>query len=113
MTDTLVDVHTEPDGTLVLTPHGALDDAHGAHFRQVLIHAVRRTRPPRLILDLSEVPDMDPINLGTLAALCDLADDHHVTVYLDNPTAELSHRLQDAGVPRRHLRTHTAFPALA
>lgn len=112
MTDTLVDVHTEPDGTLVLKPHGTLDDAHAVHFRQVLIHAVRRTRPPRLILDLSEVPDMDPINLGTLAALCDLADDHHLTVHLDNPTPSLSHRLQAAGVPRRRLRTHIPFPAL-
>jgi anti-anti-sigma regulatory factor len=77
------------------------------HFRQVLVHAIRKVRPLRLILDLGDVSEVDPINLGTLAALCDLADDHHVIVFMDNPSAALTDQLQAAGVPRQRLRTTT------
>jgi anti-anti-sigma regulatory factor len=111
MADTLVDVHTDPDGSLVVQPHGSMDDDCAVHFRQILVHAVRRTRPLRLILDLSDVPTVDPINLGTLAALCDLADDHHVIVFMDNAATQIAHQLQAAGVPRQRLRTRPPSPA--
>jgi anti-anti-sigma factor len=104
-TDPAVDIHTDADGSLVVQPHGAMDDGCAVHFRQVLVHAVRKVRPLRLILDLSDVSDMDPINLGTLAALCDLADDHHVIVFMDNSSATIAHQLQAAGVPRQRLRS--------
>ena len=78
MADSSVDVRTDVDGSVVVQPHGVMDDDSAVHFRQVLVHAVRKVRPLRLILDLSDVSDIDPINLGTMAALCDLADDHHV-----------------------------------
>lgn len=111
MTDTLVEVRTDPDGSVVVQPHGAMNDDCAVLFRQILVHAVRRTRPLRLILDLSDVPEMDPINLGTLAALCGLADDHHVVVFMDNSTVRIADQLQAAGVPRQRLRT-TATLAL-
>src|SRR5690349_18263046 len=95
------------DGSLVVRPHGAMDDAYAAHLRHVLVHAVRKVRPSRLILDLSDVSAMDSINVGTLAALCDLADDHHIVVFLDNPSERIAHQLQAAGVPRQRLRPAT------
>jgi hypothetical protein len=52
---------------------------------------VRRVRPLRLILDLGDVSEVDPINLGTLAALCDLADDHQVVVFMDNSSRSSPH----------------------
>jgi anti-anti-sigma factor len=100
-----VDVRTDSDGSVVVQPHGLMDDACAVHFQQVLVHAVRRVRPLRLILDLGDVSTMDPINVGTLAALCDLADDHHVVVFMDNSSAEIAHQLQAAGVPPQRLRT--------
>jgi anti-anti-sigma factor len=88
----------------VVQPHGDMDSDCAVHFRQVLVHAVRKVRPLRLILDLGDVSDMDAINLGTLAALCDLADDHHVIVFMDNSSAAIAVQLQAAGVPPQRLR---------
>ena len=102
--DSSVDIHTDVDGSLVVQPHGAMDDGCAVHFRQVLVHAIRKVRPLRLILDLADVSVVDPINLGTLAALCDLADDHHVIVFMDNSSATIADQLQAAGVPRQRLR---------
>jgi anti-anti-sigma factor len=105
-TDTPLDVRTDADGSLVVRPRGAMDDGSAVHLRQVLIHAVRKVRPPRLILDLSDVTAIDPINLGTVVALCDLADDHRVTVRIANASTGVADRLQMAGVPPRCLRAH-------
>jgi anti-anti-sigma factor len=105
MPNTSVDVRAGVDGTLVVQPHGVMDSECAVHFRQVLVHAVRRVRPLRLILDLGDVSDVDAINLGTLAALCDLADDHHVAVFMDNSSAAIAILLQAAGVPPQRLRS--------
>jgi anti-anti-sigma factor len=107
MPDSPLDIRTGADGSLVVQPHGAMDYECAVHFRQVLVHAIRKVRPLRLILDLGDVSEVDPINLGTLAALCDLADDHHVIVFMDNSSAALTDQLQAAGVPRQRLRTTT------
>ena len=105
MSNTSVDVRTGVDGSVVVVqPHGARDLACAVPFRQVLVHAIRKVRPLRLILDLGDVPDVDPINIGTLAALCDLADDHHVVVFMDNSSAAIAIQLQAAGVPPQRLR---------
>jgi anti-anti-sigma factor len=102
--NTSVDVRTSGDGSLVVQPHGDVGPDCAVELRQVLVHAVRRLRPLRLILDLADVSDVDPINLGTLAAVCDLADDHHVIVFLDNSSAAVARQLTSAGVPRQRIR---------
>jgi hypothetical protein len=45
-------------------------DTYAVELRRALIHAVRRVRPLRLVLDPHDVADLDPIILGTLAAAC-------------------------------------------
>jgi anti-anti-sigma factor len=104
MPDFSVDVRTDADGSLVLTPPGVLDIECAVQFRQTLVHAVRKRRPLRLIVDLSGVSVIDPINLGTLAALCDLADDHRVVVFLQDASTEIAAELRAAGVPAQRLR---------
>lgn len=104
MTTTTVDVNTTPDGTLVICPHGILDATDAVGLRRTLVQAIRHTRPLRLILDLADVEELDPINLGTLAAACHLGDDHHVAVFLDHPSAHIAGLLTAAGVPRHRLR---------
>lgn len=104
MTGSTVDVDTQPDGTVVIRPHGTLDADDAVELRRTLVHAVRRMRPLRLVLDLSDVAGLDPINLGVLAAACQLGDDHHVVVFLDNPGPGIADRLYAAGVPRHRLR---------
>jgi anti-anti-sigma factor len=105
-----VETHTEADGSLVIRPHGVLDADHAVPFRQLLVHAIRKIRPGRLIVHLGDVRILDAIHLGTLIALCDLADDHRITVVLANPTAQLRDALLAAGAnPERiHYTRETA-----
>ena len=98
-----VETRTEPDGSLVIQPHGAMGADRALPLRQLLIHAVRKVRPRRLIVELGDVHTLDPINLGTLAALCGVADDHRVTLVLANPTAEIRAELLAAGVAAQRI----------
>ena len=105
MSNDSVDVRTGVDGSLVVQPHGAMGSDCSLQFRQVLIHAVRKVRPYRLVLDLGDVSDVDPINLGAMAALCDVADDHQVALVMQNFAPAIAVQLRAAGVPEQRLRT--------
>ncbi|MDT4995894.1 MAG: hypothetical protein QOH97_5786 [Actinoplanes sp.] len=104
MSGVTVDVETCPDGTLVIHPHGVLDADNAVDLRRTIVRALRRTRPLRLIVDLSDLHDLDAINLGTLAAACHLGDDHRVAVFIDNSHPSIADRLTAAGVSRHRLR---------
>ncbi|MCM4084210.1 hypothetical protein [Paractinoplanes hotanensis] len=104
MTASTVDVETTPDGTLVIQPHGVLGADDAVELRRTLVYALRHLRPLRLVLDLQDVHDVDPINLGTLAAACHLGDDHHVAVFLDHTSVSIADRLSAAGVATHRLR---------
>jgi anti-anti-sigma factor len=104
MTEPAVDVVTSADGSLVIRPHGVLGAEDAVELRHTLVHAVRRLRPLRLILDLRHVEDLDSINVGTLAAACQLGDDHQVAVFVDNSSRTIAGRLTAAGVADHRLR---------
>lgn len=110
MGSSLLDVRTDPDGTVIICPHGVIGMDHAVELRQVLVHTVRKLRPLRLVLDLADVADIDPINVGTLSAVCGLGDDHQVLIFLDHSTAGIAERLAAAGVPTQRLR-RTSHPA--
>jgi anti-anti-sigma factor len=99
-----VDTRSEPDGSLVIQPHGVMDAERAVPLRQLLIHAVRKVRPARLVVDLRDVRMLDPINLGTLAALCGVADDHEIALVLANPNADIKAELLTAGVEVERIR---------
>ena len=103
MSETSVDVRTGVDGTMVIKPHGAVDAGCAVLLRQMLVHAIRKVRPLRLVVDLGEVTEVDPINLGTLAALCDLADDQNVVVVIEHASTAIAVELRAAGVPAQRL----------
>jgi anti-anti-sigma regulatory factor len=105
MSNFSLDVRTDPDGSLIVRPTGNLGTDCAVQFRQTLVHAVRKLRPLRLIVDLAGVTAIDPINLGTLAALCGLADDHHVVVFLRNSPTAIADDLRTAGVPSQRFAT--------
>ncbi|MBB2948854.1 anti-anti-sigma factor [Actinoplanes lutulentus] len=111
MTATTVDVGNHPDGTLVIQPHGDLDADDAVDLRRTLVQAIRHTRPLRLVLDLGDVGAVDPINLGTLAAACQLGDDYKVAVFLDSARTDIAARLTAAGVPAHRLRHPAANSA--
>jgi hypothetical protein len=50
------------------------------------------------------VRDLDAINVGTLAAACDLGDDHQVAVFLDNSSLPIAGLPASAGVAGHRLR---------
>src|SRR5687768_4978721 len=99
MAASTLEVITTPDGTLVLHPHALLADDDASQLRHTLVHAIRHIRPLRLILDLGDVRELDPISLGSLAAACEVGDARHVTVLFDRCTAEVAALLTAAGVP--------------
>ena len=74
------------------------------------MHAVRHVRPLRLVLDLGDVDRLDPINVGTLAAACDLGDDHQVAVFLDNSSTDIADELAAAGVASHRSGTSGEHP---
>ena len=104
MRGSVLEVRTSADGSVVIAPHGVVGLDKAVELRQVLVHTVRRVRPLRLILDLTDVPDLDPINVGSVAAACDLGDDHQVAVFVHNPVPLLAEQLTAAGVPHQRLR---------
>lgn len=104
MRGSVFEVRTGADGSVVICAHGTVGSDKAVELRQVLVHTVRRVRPLRLILEFADVAGLDPINLGTIAATCDLGDDHHVAVFVHNPTPELAAQLTAAGVPAQRLR---------
>jgi anti-anti-sigma factor len=104
MTGVMVHLQTSPDGTLVIRPHDILHTGDAGELRRTLVHALYRLRPRRLVLDLHGVRDLDSINLGVLAAACDLGEDHQVTVFLDHSNAIIAEQLTAAGVPYHRLR---------
>jgi anti-anti-sigma regulatory factor len=103
MRTSAVEVGTRSDGTVVLCLHGRLGEDMAVELRQVVVHAVRKIRPLRLVLDLTNVSALDPINLGTVAAACQLGDDHQVVVMIEISSAALAERLITAGVPPQRL----------
>jgi anti-anti-sigma regulatory factor len=104
MRGSVLEVRTSADGSVVIAPHGVVGLDKAVELRQVLVHTVRRVRPLRLIVDLSDVPELDPINVGSVAAACSLGDDHQVAVFVHNPVPSLAAQLTAAGVPRQRLR---------
>lgn len=100
----MLDVSTRADGSLVIRAGGDVDADDAVLLRQTLVHAIRRTRPARLIVDLAEAGAVDSITVGAFAATCALADMHQVAVFFDDPDPDLATRLATAGVPRWRLR---------
>ena len=79
-----VDVTSQPDGSVVIRPHGHVNADVTVELRHALVEVIRHTRPARLILDLADVEQVDALNLGVLAAACLLGDDQHVVVFVDH-----------------------------
>lgn len=103
MSNALVDVRTADDGSVVVQPHQVVGAECAVELRQLLVHVVRRQRPRRLVIDLGDVRGVDSINLGTIAAICDLGGDYQVDVRVVGAAESIAAQLLDAGVAPRHL----------
>lgn len=92
------------DDTLVIRLRCLRAAEDATELRRALVHAIRHVRPAHLVLDLTDVRELDAIDLGVLAAACHLGDDHQVTVFVDHSSAGTAVRLTAAGVPAHRLR---------
>ncbi|HET6481241.1 MAG TPA: STAS domain-containing protein [Actinoplanes sp.] len=99
-----LEVRTTADGSVIVHPTGDVGLDHAPELRRLVVRTLLHIRPLRLILDLSEVVTIDPINVGTVAAACDLGDDYQVVVLIDNPRPALAALLRAAGVPQQRMR---------
>jgi anti-anti-sigma regulatory factor len=106
-----VDVTSRPDGSVVIRPHGHVNADVTVELRHALVEVIRHTRPARLVLDLADVEELDPLNLGVLAAACLLGDDQRVAVFVDHCSTAIADELIAAGVSRPRLR-HLHGPSL-
>jgi anti-anti-sigma regulatory factor len=97
----LVESRTVDDGSVLIVLRGSVGPECAVELRRLVVRIVRRVRPSRLVLDLTDVVAVDPINVGTLIAACLLGEDHSVAVLLVNPRPDLAARLALGGVPDR------------
>ncbi len=104
MLGSVLEIRTAEDGSVVICPHGAGDPGRADELRHALVHALRRVRPLKLIIDLNDVSELDPFELGSVAAACDLGDDHHVSVFVCSRSGAVAARLTAAGVSPSRLR---------
>jgi anti-anti-sigma regulatory factor len=107
MTGVSITVESTPDGTRIIRLHGTPGGDDATSLRRLLVQAIRHDRPRELSLDLTHVDSLDPISLGTIAAACQLGDDHDVAVFLDNAIAVVTGQLTAAGVPAARFRRRT------
>jgi anti-anti-sigma factor len=56
------------DGSVTVEVRGPLEAETVGALRSVVLDAIRAWRPPRLVIDLRNVPFMDSIGVGTLVA---------------------------------------------
>ncbi|WIM98365.1 hypothetical protein ACTOB_001963 [Actinoplanes oblitus] len=103
MLGSVLEISTADDGSVIICPHGSADG--GAELRLALVHLLRRVRPQILIVDLRDLPEPDPIYVGSVAAACCLGDDHQVLVVVRSPSGAVTDRLTAAGVPRQRVNT--------
>lgn len=103
MLGSVLEIRIADDGTVVICPHGPGGTDQAEEFRHALVHMLRRVRPLKLIVDLSDVPELDSIDAGSVAAACELGDDHQVPVFVRSPSRAVTERLTAAGVPRQRV----------
>jgi anti-anti-sigma factor len=84
--------------TIVIVVRGAVDAENAAGLRQMLVDAIVRRRPRRLIIDLARATTLDPLAIGALLAAQDTASDVHVTVALRHPRGSVADQLARAGL---------------
>lgn len=112
MNGPVFDAGVDADGSFVIRVHGAIDQEHAVELRQLLVHTIGKVRPLRLILDVADVGDLDPVNLASVVAACVLGDDHRVAVFVINAPLSLAGRLISAGVPPHRIRDVVSLPSL-
>ena len=98
MVDAQVRTRLDAD-SVVVEVCGDLDGPSVAQLRHVLVDAVLRRRPPRVVLDLERVTGIDAVGIGTLLGGCDAALDLGIAVLIRDPGSLVTQRLQANGLP--------------
>jgi anti-anti-sigma factor len=84
--------------TIVIVVSGDLDEDGSHRLRRVLVDAIMRRRPRRVIVDLARATDLVDSAVGALIAAHDSAPDLHVTFALRRPNADVAATLAGHGL---------------
>ena len=68
MGEAVVRTQRMADGVVVVEVRGPLEAETVGALRSVVLDGIRAWRPPKLVIDLRNVPFMDSIGVGTLVA---------------------------------------------
>lgn len=63
------------EATAYITAHGEITGSASDEFRSVLVTALMRRHPARIVVDLSDTSSLDSVSLGSLSAASDAASD--------------------------------------
>jgi anti-anti-sigma regulatory factor len=100
MDGVLVNESGPPDG-VVMTVHIRADASSETvdELRSVLVRAILRRRPARIVIDLDGPATVDSAIVGTLRAAYEAACDVHVPLVLHSGAPVRTHLLHEVGVP--------------
>ena len=93
---------TRSSGAIVTVRlRGAIDAASSSELRRALVDSIVHRRARRIVVDLSEVTEVDSTGIGMLAAAYGAAADIRSTLVFRYPGERLARQLMDTGVPVR------------
>ena len=84
--------------TLVVLLRGEVDESGTDDLRRVLVDAIVRQRPRRVVVDLAMVTALDPMAVGALMAAHDTAPQMRVRLALRRPNDGVAVQLSTAGL---------------
>ena len=93
-----------PDAVVSVELTGAIDQPAAADLQQVLVHALLRGKPSRVVIDLRAATRLDPTAIGMLLAAADTADDLAVGLSVCNARSDVADQLLQSGLPGQRIR---------
>ena len=84
--------------TVVVTVCGDVGEADSPRLRRLLVDAMMRRRPRRIVVDLAGATALDATAIGPLLAARDSAPDVQVTLALRRPNPAVAADLRDNGL---------------
>ena len=96
--DALLSTQRRADGAMVIEIRGELDSSTAAQLRDILVDAVTRLRPVRIVVDMLHVTFIDSTGIGALAGGHNAAQSVGVPFEVANPAPFVEQQLRMLGL---------------
>jgi anti-anti-sigma factor len=91
-------VRPEPDGTVVISPHGEIDADNAHEIRDAVSGLLATSPPPAMKIDMLDVSFIDSVGIGALVGCYHAAAASSVRLLVTNPTAYVHRVLYVSGL---------------